>query len=344
MNLSAISKKYAKLAVGTPTSENALKMVWSCPLCGDTKNRLSLTAVKDDDGIFGCWNAGCELSDQPRPFGAALELLAPHLSTQYKTERFKSKIEIIKESQSLNDILKNVVSAVPVETAKVETIKAEKPKTAKLKSKLVMPQMFLDLLVFAKDVPEAVKYIEDRGLTVEDDWMFSRDSFIKIIDKSYFVENFIFIPLWQYGKLKGFYTRSINEKRFSTITFPSGEKYWASKDFDEDDTVFVFEGIMDALSSGLENTVAMLSADLPEELLEDLKEPIFCFDNDETGVMKAIKYNELGYKTFVWPESLEKDMNERLQKGYLLEDNKHLILSNIFSGLTGKIRLNLSKF
>ena len=343
MNLSPISKKYFKLAVGIIKKETAKAITCDCPLCGDTKGRLSLTAVNDEDGVCGCFNAGCELSDQPLPLSKALELINPNLVPQYKNERFKTSIQELKESRNLNDIL-NTINTGSTRPKKVEAkpILTEGRVKTSPRSELVIPDMFLNMLQYAKDVPQAVDYIEGRKLKVEDDWLFSKEKFVTIFEKSYFVDHFLFIPLWQNGKLRGFYTRSILEKRFSTITFPRGLKYWASKDFNPNETCYIFEGIMDAKSSGLENCAAMLSADLPEEFIEELVDPVFCFDNDVTGKLKALKYNKMGYKTFVWPETEEKDLNEILKVTGSIEANKRMIEANIYSGLKAQILLNLS--
>lgn len=335
-----IDVKYFKLAVGTVRKETPSDISLDCPLCNDTKSRLHMYQKSDMDmPLVRCFNAGCELEEH-QGLVKFLNITAPHLTESYKKERFHKNISDLSNApnRTLNDIILGVNRKL-----KVEPIIEEKttPKNISINK---LPKLFTDMLLLAKDVPEAVKYIESRNLRVHDDWLFSKEKFIKIFDKSYFVENFIFIPLWQNNKLKGFYTRCINEKRFSTIIFPGGEKYWISENFDVSTTCWIFEGILDALSSGLENTVAMLSADLPSDFLEELADPIFCLDNDETGIKKALKYNSLGHKTFIWPsDTLQKDMNSMLGV-QTINDNKNLIENNIFNGLNAKVKLNISRF
>lgn len=240
-----------------------------------------------------------------------------------------AKIEVVCED---DDLLAELSDIKPV-----PKVSHELPEGS---TALRVPELFTKQLLPCRAVPEAVAYIENRGLTVGDNWLFSKEKFIKIFDKPYYVLNFIFIPLFQNGKLRGFYTRSIEEKRFSTIVFPKGEKYWASETIDETKPCYIFEGIFDAMSSGLDNVCAMLSADLPEEFLDDLVDPIFCFDNDATGIKKALKYNKLGYKTFIWGNIKEKDMNERLQSTSI-EANRHMIENNIFKGMGALMKLKM---
>lgn len=343
-----VDLKYFKLVVGRLKKETPHDCATNCISCGDKKSRLHLYKNEGmDQALVHCYNAGCVFDEQQMGMVNFLKETNPSLLPQYKKERFKGNIEKITqdESRSLNDILAQVTSKTegPKEIPKKEERcePAETPK--KTGANPPLPKLFTDMMPYAKDCKEAVDYINGRKLEVADNWLFSRERFIKIFDKDYFVEDFLMIPLFQNGKLRGFYTRSINEKRFSTIVFPKGEKYWASDSFNPDETVYIFEGIMDALSSGLDNTVAMLSADLPQELLEELKDPVFCLDNDETGVKKALKYNKLGYKTFVWPEGLSKDLNEILKEGGTKEENKKMLLDNIFQGVPAVVRLNLSR-
>ena len=143
--------------------------------------------------------------------------------------------------------------------------------------------------------------------------------------------------------MAGFYTRSIEEKRFSTILFPNKEKYWCSDREICEDRYFIFEGIFDALSSGLDKVIAMLSADLSSEVLCNLNDPVFVLDNDETGRMKALKYVQEGYKVFIWPDDIyEKDMNEVL-KSKDREEIRQMILDNIYSGFEAQIKLKMKR-
>jgi len=347
MALDIVDVKYFKMAVGTHLRKEGINdLACDCPNCDDTKGRLHLY-INDgmDQSLAHCFNAGCDLEEQHMGMVNFLKTVAPNLVPQYKREKFKDIIQDLKDKDkpSLNDILSGVKKKSEPIPEPEEPVTVTPVTVPKVKKELIVPEIFKETLVTFNESPEAVAYMKSRGIEPEEDWLFSYNRFVNFFEKPYFVENYFFIPLWQNNKLGGFYTRSITEKRFSTIIFPKREKYYAVKDLNYDEPCYIFEGIIDAMSSGLDNTAAMLSADLPDEFLEELKEPIFCFDNDETGVHKALKYNKMGHKTFVWPDVPFKDMNEILQKGGKKEENKLMITENIFSGIPGQIRLNLSK-
>ena len=335
MTLNQLTIKYTKLVLnGSSIKKDTTEQITAnCPICGDRKHRFSVSAVKDDIGVAGCFNAGCSL-ENGLPFPAFLKMINESMYQQYRKEKFNSDLGITTKDKpgNLNHLL-NIAKKEP---------KKEEPILGNIK----LPEIF-GCLKKITDVPEAVKYIENRSITEElyQHWYFSEEKFIKVLDKTYFVENYIFIPIIQRNKLKGFYTRSIKEKRFSTILFPSADKYWSSEPDVEGEDFYIFEGIFDALSSGLEKVISMLGADLTDEILEDLNDPVFVFDNDKTGRKKSLSCVEKGYKVFVWPNEWEsfKDMNEIKCLGVSEEEIKNTILNNIQGGFEAKIKLNLRK-
>ena len=102
------------------------------------------------------------------------------------------------------------------------------------------------------------------------------------------------------------------------------------------------------MSSGLENVVAQLGANLGEDRINELKEPIFCLDNfrvDEKAQEESLKYAQKGYKVFIWPKGSErfKDTNDLRKINVPYEKIANMINSNIFSGLPAQMRLKLYK-
>jgi hypothetical protein len=343
MTLNQLTIKYTKLALqGSSIKKDTPEQITAnCPMCGDRKHRFSVSAVKDDIGVAGCFNAGCSL-ENGLPFPAFLKMHDENLYQQYRKEKFNADLGIISKNGStggnlnyLLDIAKNKESKEPNEP--------KEPKEPIL-GNIKLPEIF-GCLKKLPDVPEAVKYIENRCIEkdIYQNWYFSEEKFIKVLDKTYFVQNYVFIPIIQRNKLKGFYTRSIEEKRFSTILFPSADKYWSSEPDVQGKDFYIFEGIFDALSSGLPKTIAMLSADLSQDLLDDLDDPVFIFDNDKTGKKKALEIVEKGYRVFIWPEEWEsyKDMNEILTSGTLKELIAKNIKDNIHRGFQAKIKISL---
>ena len=332
MNLSLLSKKYFKLAVKNIKRETPNKITCNCPLCGDKRGRLSITAVKDENGVVGCFNAGCIFAETPMPFVKALDYLAPDLTHLYKQEKFKNNIDFLKNDLNKNSINENSLNDL------LERVKS-KEKVIKETKIFSVPEKFLKIFKELKSSKKGVEYLNKRKIEIQDDWLFSEKNFVEFEDKKYYVKNAIVIPLWQAGKIKGFYTRSIEEKRFSTIILKGGEKLWISKNFNNNKTVYIFESIFDALSSGLDNVIAMLGADIDNVFLEKL-DVVFVFDNDETGYKKTFKFLK-NHKCFVWPANIyDKDINKLLETK-TKEEIKDIILNNIFKGLEGIIRLNL---
>lgn len=340
LSLSNLTKKYAKLVI-KPNKENNSQIVANCPLCGDTKGRLSIAAVKDENGVARCFNGGC-IAENGLPFSAFLKEVDESLYNQYRKEKFNENLGI-SENKNLDNILDKVKSKKTEKIKKTETTTEEIVSVFEIDFQL--PKIFNLQKVI--DTPKAIEYLENRNISKNmtnnyKNWYFSENKFVTVLDKHYFVENFIFIPIIQNKKLKGFYTRSIEEKRFSTIIFPSGDKFWCSK-IEIPQKCYVFEGIFDAISSGFENVIAMLSASIPETIPDN--EFIYVFDNDATGKKKALEKIEMNRKVFVWPEIWQdfKDINEVLCNGFTNKEISKIIEENVFSGIKAKIRLEMAR-
>jgi len=351
MAIDIVDIKYFKLAVGQLKKQGINDLSLDCPLCDDTKNRLHLYQNDGmDQALAHCYNAGCDLSEQQMGMVNFLKLVKPQLVPQYKRERFTDIMGKIKEDTklpSLNDILANAKKKSQKEIPEIEVateVKAEitlevKPEKKELK----IPDIFkAGLIPFNKSI-QAMNYIKNRGLEPEDDWLFSEGKFVEFFGKAYYVQDFFLMPLFYNNKFQGFYTRSIYEKRFSTIIFPKKEKIWCSNLFNSEDETIICEGIFDALSTGFNSSIAMLSADINEEILNDLKNPIFAFDNDKTGKFKSLKYVDLGYKVFIWPLEWDKykDFNEILMGGTPQKIIKAIISKYIYKGIEAKIKLSM---
>ena len=338
--------KYFKLAHTRLKKITGSDVSLDCPHCGDTKGRLHCYQQGDMEmALVRCFRADCEVHEH-RGIYKYLSSYYPHLLDGYKREKFKTNINALKEGElSLNDILGQVKLSkedkpeTPKETIERVNVVPDKP--------FELPKMFQDMITPLLDSMDAIEYVAKRKISQKfvKDWYFTKEKFITIADKTYFVENYIFVPLVHFGKLQGFYTRSIEEKRFSTIIFPNKTKAYFSPGYDPTGTVFVFEAIMDCISSGIENSMAMLSADLDLFIEDEINESggkiIICPDNDKAGVAIGKKYLKKGYSCFVWPEHLQhyKDVNEALIDGW--KTLSTAIMSNTFKGIEAEVRLNL---
>lgn len=329
--LEHINQKYFKLSVGKLKKETADELVCCCPLCGDQKNRLHLYHTNVGD-LVHCFNDGCELSDKHHSVKNFLDIINSSYLVNYKRETLHHQVKEFKDEQTLNSLLEKV------------NTKKEKSKKKILTKEIPLATLFGR----AQDSEKCMEYLSSRKISVDEDWFFSEDKFFEYNGKRVFLENYILIPIYDINyKYKGFYSRSIKEKSFSTFLLDGTEKIWRS--YPDEIPDIICEGIFDSLSTGYTNLAAMLSADLSIEYQKTLpigeSGPIFAFDNDKTGVAKAIKYAELGYKIFVWPESADKykDFNEMLIDNNLKEDIKKMIDCNTYLGILATTKLKMKR-
>jgi hypothetical protein len=121
----------------------------------------------------------------------------------------------------------------------------------------------------------------------------------------------IVFPFWTSDqRIYGFQSRALYDKRFhielQDKTYP---KLWNLFRVDLDQPVFIFEGFFDSIV--VDNSIALNGADIGADYLRQIKKPVFVFDHDKTGRVKAAKYCKLGYDVFVYPEDFKyKDFNE----------------------------------
>jgi len=324
--ISQYDRKYFIMQVGKLKKDTPNELSCCCPACGDTKNRLHLVNVPTEGYSYvKCFNSGCELEDPTTVLNFLKITNSPYISA-YKREAFSHQIDEIK-SGGMNDIAKRLSQRI--KTDKTETTES-KPKTEIPLSKLFKK---------ASEYPEAVAYLKERNIEVQDDWYFSKQKFFKFEGKNVFIEDFLLIPIYTDGKYRGFYSRSIHEKKFSTFLLQDTEKLWRS--IPDKIPEIICEGVFDAISSGYTNSGAMLGADLSPAFTRSLnKDTIFAFDNDITGIQKSIKYSKLGFKIFVWPECQYKDFNE-MAKHYKKSEIADMIKSNIFKGIQAEARLRM---
>jgi len=215
---------------------------------------------------------------------------------------------------------------------------------AKLDNSNIKPEVTLfDLYPFLEDIDsEMEKYILDRGLepNFKGKW-FKGKTNIKINDITYYIKGFLVIPLFFNDKMYGFYSRDIKKKTFITFISTTGYKVWNWFGIDRTKPVYIFEAIFDAQSTGKENIIANLGAKIPNERLKELKEPIFCLDNDTTGIKMSIDYAKQGHKVYIQPDIYkEKDFNE-LKLNHPDINISELIDNNIFSGMSAITRLKM---
>jgi hypothetical protein len=296
-----------------------------CPICGDSKKNKRSTRLHlyTKDGYDGdqvsCFNGDCPV--QNKTVYSFLKNFFPSLLEQYKRENFSNKIEKLSEGDVFESLSKS-------------------NKTSNTKDDILLH----DLTPYLRDiseVPEALEYIKGRKIQYSPDrygqWYFGYQD-LKIGEKIYKITDSVVIPLYKENKMYGFYSRSIKSKEFYTYNPDAnvGYKVWNWFNIKKDEPVFIFEGIFDAISGGLPNSIAMMGAKIPAERLKELKKPIFVLDDDKTGRINSINYANMGYDVFVQPHGYAKDMNANLLNGV---DTTSLILNNIYGSISAITRI-----
>ena len=326
--LSRTDIRFFKMAVGTERlgKETSVDIVARCPVCGDSqtnknKKRLHLYWKNNLTNVH-CFNGDCPV--QNKTVYSFLKNFFPSLLEQYKRENFSNRIEKLSEGDVFESLNKSDNSN----------------KTSDTNDDVLLH----DLTPYLRDiseVPEALEYIKGRKMQYSPDrygkWYFGYQD-LKIGEKIYKITDSVVIPLYKENKMYGFYSRSIKSKEFYTYNPDAnvGYKVWNWFNIKKDEPVFIFEGIFDAISGGLPNSIAMMGAKIPVERLKELKKPIFVLDDDKTGRINSINYANMGYDVFVQPHGYAKDMNANLLNGV---DTTSLILNNIYGNISAITRI-----
>ena len=133
------------------------------------------------------------------------------------------------------------------------------------------------------------------------------------------------IPFSKDYNYYGFYARSLTEKRFINFTLNPNYGVWNLFNVDLNKPVFIFEAILDALSFRqiykTNQIIALNTSTISKNVLNLIKYPFFCLDNDKVGIEKMIKYNSIQNSHFIcYPNDLkQKDFNEILQNNIKIE-------------------------
>jgi len=320
-----INRKFFRLVIGAQNlkKDTDIDMSACCPSCGDIKNRLHLFDPGGTEGIIKCFNSGCIFEDG-KSLIQFLNIQAPQYVAAYKQEFFKKKVQNLKNELSLEEVM-------------------EQAKNTKASDATKAPEPLKNLFKKASEYNECLEYLKKRGIEAEENWFFSKQKFFLYKEKNYFLMDYLIIPIFNSENLyKGFYSRSIYEKKFSTFLLDGEEKIWIKNPLKMPD--IICEGIFDAISSGFDNPAAMLGSSLSQDYIKTLpKNVIFATDNDKTGISKAKVFLDKGFRVFVWPnDTKEKDFNEMLQNNYK-DSIKQFILDNTYSNLIGIIKLGLKE-
>lgn len=352
--LDRIDIKYFKMAVGDNVRETDNDIAVSCPVCGDSRTnrnsrRLHLYKKGDYTGV-NCFNGDCPVENKT-VFSFLRDFFPSHLSS-YRREKFQDNMHQLGQlgqagnSSDSGDVFDFGISS---KTASGDFSDWENTEIAKSENSEISPVVAIDLRNYItpiEEMPQALEYIKSRGLSYSPglygNWFYGHQN-LEIDGVLYKVQDSIIIPLYtdsNFTKMYGFYSRSISGKFFSTFMqdINVGYKIWNYFNIDNTKEVYIFEGIFDAIASGLDNVIALMGAKIPEDRLREINNPVFVLDNDRTGLLNSIEYARKGCKVYVQNKYPQKDVNSLMQDNPDL-DVKSFIKNNLYKGILAEVNI-----
>lgn len=348
--LDFVDIKYFKLAVPGPYKESSLDIAVKCPICGDSKYKKSVKRLhlyeKQGVTLVHCFNGDCELNTQ-MGLSNFLKIYKPELLLPYKSENFKFKINSIDASNNIET--KNEVetmkscfdsSASNTSDSNNTSIESKSNNTSiesksSIESKLSIESnsnngfKFIDLTsVLDTNTSKQIAFLKSRGFN--DDTISFLDFYngtksFNLNGVYYGIKDYLVIPFSKDSNYYGFYARSLTEKRFINFTLNQNYGVWNLFNVNLNKPVFIFEAILDALSFRqiyrTNQIIALNTSTIAKNVLDLIKYPFFCLDNDKVGIEKMIKYNSIPNSHFIcYPTDLkQKDFNEMLQNNIKIE-------------------------
>ncbi|AEI88219.1 gp61 primase [Campylobacter phage vB_CcoM-IBB_35] len=341
--LDFVDIKYFKLAVPGPYKESPLDIAVKCPICGDSKYKKSVKRLhlyeKQGVTLVHCFNGDCELNTQ-MGLSNFLKIYKPELLLSYKSENFKFKINSI-------DSNNNIETKNEVETMKScfdsGASNTSNPSDSNESSNTSIESIaspasiessnnefkFINLTsVLDTNTSKQIEFLKSRGFN--DDTISFLDFYngtksFNLNGVYYGIKDYLVIPFSKDSSYYGFYARSLTEKRFINFTLNQNYGVWNLFNVDLNKPVFIFEAILDALSFRqiyrTNQIIALNTSTIAKNVLDLIKYPFFCLDNDKVGIEKMIKYNSIQNSHFIcYPNDLkQKDFNEMLQNNIKIE-------------------------
>ncbi len=220
-----------------------------------------------------------------------------------------------------------------------QTFKSKTPKIFDTRINIRFVELNKNNFISVLDHKESFKYCRSRKLPFE------------VTKKLYYCNNpklptheMLIFPYYDnFDRVYGFQGRKINIKKFHTWS-QENLKIYNIFNVDGSKPVYIFESIIDSVF--VRNSIAMIGGDVPQIILEKIKNPIFVYDNDRhKETFNKIKKNiEEGHKVVIWPKDLEyNDPNEMVVKGcYTLDKLQRTIEANTYYGFEAKTILGLN--
>ena len=335
MNMSAfIDAKYVNLlSHRLQKFKKKTDYLWNfrCPICGDSKKSLSKARGyvyrKKNDLFYRCHNCGAGLT-----FGNFIKKVDSVLHTQYVVERYKGGVA----GKGSNTAEPKFSFAPPQFKTKIEL-----PTISSLPSdhyarvyveNRQLPRQFSKSLYYAHDFKEWVESITDKPYELQKN------------------DPRIVIPFYSREKiLVAFQGRALGDSKLRYITikliedFPKifGLDRWNSKK-----KTYVVEGPFDSMF--LPNCLAMAGADAfvseRHDIYEDFlnSDVTYIFDNEPRNKEIIKRMNSIienGFNICIWPDGLEKDLNDMVTAGKTSNQILSIINKNTYQDLSAKMKM-----
>lgn len=337
--LSPVDIKYFKLAVPGPYKESQVDIAAKCPICGDSKHKNSKRLhLYEKSGItlVNCFNGGCEMNSQRNLYNF-LRFYKPELVFNYKSETFGNRISELKVetkaefSFKLSDISETSVNSANVEFTEDSNTTETSVNTAyavnSVNSESAVDTEVLKVPVNTWVYPDKSKlFLKSRHLDADlilrnFIYLDGLNSF-NFKGKFYNTKNSIVFPFLRNSEVYGFNSRNFDTKIFINCSLIKDKCIWNFFNVDLSKRVYIFEGIIDALSFfqiyGESNIIALNTCNIPLETLKLIEKPVFCLDNDTTGLDSMLKYNSMSkdFEFLIYPDMIYKDFNDVLKNQY----------------------------
>ncbi|WP_202973375.1 toprim domain-containing protein [Campylobacter jejuni] len=338
--LDFVDIKYFKLAVPGPYKESSLDIAVKCPICGDSKYKKSVKRLhlyeKQGVTLVHCFNGDCELNTQ-MSLSNFLKIYKPELLLPYKSENFKFKINSIDTSNNIET--KNEVETMKscFDSSASNTSDSNESSNTSIENIASSTSIessnngfkYINLTsVLDTNTSKQIEFLKSRGFNDDTinflDFYNGTKSF-NLNGVYYGIKDYLVIPFSKDSNYYGFYARSLTEKRFINFTLNQNYGVWNLFNVDLNKPVFIFEAILDALSFRqiyrTNQIIALNTSTIAKNVLDLIKCPFFCLDNDKVGIEKMIKYNSIPNSHFIcYPNDLtQKDFNEMLQNNIKIE-------------------------
>ena len=316
----------------TIKSTNPYRANFRCPQCGDSQKSETKARgwflERDNKTGFYCHNCGASMG-----FSYFLKTLFPSLYDDYVVDSKLDSVTPKKEKKSLFNF--------------------RKPKF-ELKGN---PLSKLKKISQLEHWHPAKKYVEQRRIPSNQHYrLYYVDEFNKwvntiIPDKlnTKYDEPRLLIPfIDKEGKMFGFQGRSFKKntkQRYITIMLDSSKnhtKIFGLDKVDFEKKYYIVEGPIDSLF--LDNAVALAGSDGKTDLLKNLDNAVYVFDNEPRNEEIVKKMNGVamrGFKIAILPEEYEKDINDivlarNISKGDLMG----LLDKHTHSGLEAEFEIS----